>query len=392
MLTINTWKLRNLSEVVDRERALCKVVGYVLLYKIAFFIIVYLSFQMLPFSDGTLRANLHYPDDTINFLTTLKTWDGQHYHLLGEEGYKPDSMSNAFYPLYPTLMKLVSSFLGISAATAGLLISNILSLFVAVLLYLVSREFMSDALATSTVVLYLSYPLTFYTNILYSESLFLFLALGLFYGLYKDKYWIAVAAAFLLPLSRPQGVLVGLAILVFVLLKYRRDIFNVVGKRDLLTLLSFPLGVFSYFLFMHLATGNPLSGFNAQSNFISGNSISNIVKIDDWFLRNFVNIDLAFHGFTNSIIDRLFFVFYMVMLYFIYKKTDATLFTYALIIGMVPALSGTFMSFSRYTLGVFPIFMVLSMLSKRHFYVIATLFFAVQSVFIARHTLNHWMG
>lgn len=392
MLTKNTWKFRGILGNDDEAWSLYRVVGYVLLYKVAFFILVYFSFQMLPFSHGSLEANLHYPDNTVNFLTTLKTWDGQHYHLLGAEGYQPESMSNAFYPLYPILMKVMSTIFGFSAAVSGLLISNILSVFAAAFLYLVSREFMSSELATGSVILYLSYPLTFYTNIVYSESLFLFLALGLFYGLYKDKVWVAVVAAFLLPLSRPQGVLVGLAIIVFFLFKYKRDIFYVVLKKDMFTLLAFPLGVVSYFLFMHLATGNFLAGFDAQSNFISGNSVANIVKLDDWFLRNFVNIDLAFHGFTNSIIDRAFFVFYVIMLYFIYKKTDMTLFAYALVIGMIPALSGSFMSFSRYTLGIFPIFMVLSMLSKRYFYMIAVVFFAVQSVFISRHTLNHWMG
>lgn len=393
-LTVADLKSRIASIRTQLERSeLSRVVIYTLLYKVVFFIVVYFSYQLLPFNHGALNANLNYPpNEPVTFLTTLKTWDGQHYHYLAEEGYSAENMSNAFYPLYPAGMTAVASIFGISAAWAGLLISNILSIGAAAFLYLLSREFMSVERATATVVLYLTYPVAFYTNILYSESLFLFLILGLFYGLYKENIGLSILMAFLLPLSRPQGVLVGFILIFFYFWKHRKQSIYITRNKETLVLLVFPIGVMAYFLFMYLKTGSLAAGFEAQKHFISGNSVMNIFNIKDWFVRNFANVDLSFHGFTNSVLDRLFFAFYAVMLFVIYKKTDLTLFCYSLVIGLIPALSASFMSYSRYTLVIFPMFMALALILKSRYYVIAILFAALQSVFAINHTLNNWMG
>lgn len=368
-------------------------VYFSVVYKAAFFLLVYLSFNLLPFSDGSLRANLNYPENSpITFLTSLKTWDGQHYHYLAENGYKADNMSNAFYPLYPLLIAALAKLIGVSAVLAGVLLSNILSIGAAIFLYLLARVYMDQKKALVALLLFLSYPVTFYTNILYSESLFLFLVLGLFYGLYREKFWLSIAFALLLPLSRPQGMLIGLVILVFYVCKYRKQSFRIFDNKEAWIIFVFPYGVAAYFLCMYLSTGSLSAGFEAQKHFISGNSILNMFNIYDWFLRNFVDIKLQFHGFTDSIIDRVFFGFYLLMLYFIYRKTDLTLTCYSLVIGMIPALSGSFMSYSRYTLIVFPIFIALALVSGRHYRVIAILFATAQTVFAIRHTLNHWMG
>lgn len=371
-----------------------KVTCYCLLYKAAFFLLVYLSFHMLPFSEGSLRANLNYPENSpITFMTALKTWDGQHYHYLAENGYSAQKASNAFYPLYPLLTSLVAKVFGIDTVLSGVLLSNFLSVGAVIFLYLLSLNFMNRRRALTVILLFLSYPVAFYSNIFYSESLFLFLVLGLLYGLYRDKFWLAVAFALLLPLSRPQGILIGLVILVFYFCKYGRGAINPLDKKEALLLFLFPYGVAFYFLLMYLGTGDFAAGFNAQKHFISGNSIMNIFDVRDWFVRNFLAVDISFHGFTNSVIDRVFFVFFVISLYFIYMKTDLTLTAYSLIVGLIPALSGSFMSYSRYTLIIFPIFMALSLAFRRQYCMVAAVLFAsTQAVFAIRHTLNHWMG
>lgn len=376
-----------------RRSEVSSAIYYSLAYKLAFFLLVYLGFHLLPFSEGSLRANLNYPENApITFMTALKTWDGQHYHYLAENGYKAGEMSNAFYPLYPILIGALASITGLSAVLAGVLISNFLSIGAAVFLYLLARIYASREQSLAALLLFLSYPVAFYTNILYSESLFLFLVLGLFYGLYKEKLWLSIVFALMLPLSRPQGMLIGLVIGFFYLWKYRGNAHRVFDNKEALIIFAFPYGVVAYFLFMYLSVGSSSAGFDAQKHFISGNSIMNIMNIQDWFIRNFVDIKLQFHGFTDSIIDRLFFGFYVFMLYWVYRKTDLTLTVYSIIIGIIPALSGTFMSYSRYTLVVFPIFIALALISGRHYRFIALLFASIQVVFAISHTLNHWVG
>ena len=383
--------LKSFSKYIDHD--LSKVICIFLLYKISFLIIVYFSFNMLPFSVGHFNANLHYPkNEPVTFLTTLKTWDGQHYHYLSDIGYGHNQMSNAFYPLFPLLISVVSKILYIPNVIAGLVLSNIFSFGSVIFLFLLALQFGTKENAFRAVILYLAYPVTFYTNIMYTESLFLFLSIGFFYAIYKRNIILAIITIFLLPLSRPQGFLIIPIFFVFYILQYKKEFINIYKKREIAILISFVLGACSYFFYMYQQTGNMFSGFQAQNLFIAKNSILNIFRLQDWFIKNFINIDLAFHGFTNSILDRSFFLFYIIMLILIYKKMDLTLFSYSLIMGLIPALSGTFFAYSRYTLLVFPLFIALSLVHQKYFYIITVVFASMQSVFMIRHTLNYWMA
>ena len=193
-----------------------KVIAIVLLYKFAFLTIVFFGYHLLPFSSGSFYANLHYPStEHISFLTTFQTWDGQHYHLIAKEGYNKNSMSSAFYPLYPTLISIFSYVTSLSNVVTAILLSNLLSFGAVILLFLLSKEFMDSERAILVIILFLTYPVAFYTNVMYSESLFLILIFGFFYAVYKENIFFASILAVLLPLSRPQGHLVIAVFFIF---------------------------------------------------------------------------------------------------------------------------------------------------------------------------------
>ncbi|MEI6093650.1 MAG: hypothetical protein WCQ47_08260, partial [bacterium] len=219
------------------------------------------------------------------------------------------------------------------------------------------------------------------------------LVLGFFYYLYNNKIIPTVVFALLLPFCKAQGILLIVPLIFFVLLKYKYKIFDILRCKENIIVTAFFVGWVSYFCFMYITTGSFFSGFEAQRYFVAHNDIINIFRIDQWFFNNFINIKLTLHGCTNSFTDRAFFVFYLVSLYYIYRKTNKTFFVYALFLGMVPALSDHFMSYTRYLLPLFPMFIAFSIVLKNKvFNLIIVLFFSIQIIFAVRHCLSYWVA
>jgi len=125
---------------------------------------------------------------------------------------------------------------------------------------------------------------------------------------------------------------------------------------------------------------------------VAGNSLQNLLHPLLWFKRNFIEITLTLHNYTTSIIDRLFFAGFLASLFGIYKNADKIFFYYALVMGLVPALLGNFMAYTRYLVVVFPIFIILALIFKNKSpYVIIPLFM-MQIFFLVIHSLNYWVG
>ncbi len=371
-----------------------KVIFFVLLAKILFFAAVYIGYKSFSFDTETFSANLVYPKEQgISPSTTFNTWDSQHYYLLSDKGYGVNPMSDAFYPLYPTLIKLFRPvFLGNTVLT-GVVLSNIFSIIGMLFLYLLVLKLFKSQTAFKTVLLFSAFPTAFHMNIMYSEALFLMLVFGFFYYIYNNKFMPAVIFALLLPISRPQGILLLAPLVVFILIKHKYKFLRVLKAKENFIIGAFILGWFGYFFFMYNETGSFFAGFEAQKLYVAQSSIWNILRIDQWFIGNFVNLEFSLHGYTNSIIDRSFFIIYLIMLYYIYKKTNKVLFVFALFMGLIPALSDHFMSYTRLLLPVFPMFIALGkVIKEKTAYVIAVLLFLVQIVFAVRHCLGYWVA
>jgi hypothetical protein len=300
-------------------------------------------------------------------------------------------MTVAFYPLYPFLIKACKIIFLNHAAVCGLALSNLFSLVAIAFFYLLVKKMFDQKTAFIAGIMFLAFPTAFFMSLIYTEALFLMLVLIFFYCLYARKPFGGVIAAFLLPLSRAQGILMALPLIVFMIFRFlKKDRKGLIW--DSVFLFTLIAGFAVYLFWMKNATGSYFSGFEAQKGFIGNNSFVNLFNLPGWFSRNFIGIELTFHDYTTSIIERVFLIVYILLLIPMRKDVDKTLFSYALVIGLVPVLSGSLMSFSRYMLMVFPIFIVLSRRLKDNFYYLAILSFAVQIVFSVAHSLNYWVG
>jgi hypothetical protein len=323
---------------------------------------LFFSFDLDPFVSTFAR----WPrTGSPTLWSRFATWDGAHYLLLSTEGYERGSPSCAFYPLWPALIRLASPLAFGNPLAAGLVLANGLSLVSIVLLYRLFEPYGART-ARQAVILFLAFPGALFLSFPYTESLFLVLVLALFWGLETQRWLWPAIAGFLLPVARPVGVFVALPVAwrLYELGKSARAApatARVARRRNWRWLLALCplLGYAAYFGLMEAWTGNAFEGFEAQKRYPNSPSIMNMFDCAG-FLGALANVH-TLCGMRDSAMDRAFFLLALALLPLIYRL-NKTWFFYTLSTGLVPALTSWFMSYRRYTVVLFPVFVVLAQL------------------------------
>lgn len=222
---------------------------------------------------------------------------------------------------------------------------------------------------------------------LYTESLFFLLVIVAFYAMRKEYWFLVGIAVFLLPLTRAVGV--------FILVPLAWQLWEEKKLFKNWLLLLVPLaGYGAYFGLMYIFTGNALAGFDAQQAFPHAPSIANILNLSG-FWNSFMNMQ-SIYGMRNSILDRAFFLLLLALLPFVWKL-NRTWFFYTLLMGVVPAMTNWFMSYRRYIIVCFPIFVVLAIQMekskhKRFYWYYIGLLALLQIVAIVLTANYSWSG
>lgn len=381
-----------LTAFFRKDPKLARLLAIAFAVKLSTLIVIYLAFKLLPFCEPCYHANFTHPaGEPIGIASAFKTWDGHHYLNLAESWYSPNQTSNAFYPLYPLLVRITRpAFFG-NTLLAGLALSHAFFFAFLCFFYLLSKDMLGELPAYRAGLLCLAFPTSFYAGLVYSEALFMLLAILSLWALRKGSGVLGGIAGFLLPLSRPQGILMAVPALWQLVAGTRRNNASQV-RTALLTLLLIPIGFAAYLLIMRSATGDYFAGFTSQKAFVAQNAVANLFHPWQWFHANFLGVRLAVHGFTNSAIDRVFFLLYLAALVPVYRRLDKVVFVYALVMGLSGALAGSFMAYTRYLLPIFPIFMALAAsLGSKYFLVLVPAAF-LQVLFLVAHCLNYWIA
>jgi hypothetical protein len=138
------------------------------------------------------------------------SWDTQWYVNIAYNGYGDMPKSVVFLPLYPLLIRATAALIG-DYLLAALLVSFAASFAALALLYQVAVDQTgSDRLARRTLVLLLAFPTAFFLLAGYTESLFLALVLLAWLSTMRKWYGLAGLAGFLASLTRTQGILLAL--------------------------------------------------------------------------------------------------------------------------------------------------------------------------------------
>ena len=198
-----------------------------------------------------------------NYLDIFGHFDGGWYQKIALFGYPVinhvPSGNWAFFPLYPFLMIIFGTFLygttnialDSSVMLAGFILSNILFFVCVILFYKLSKLLINNKkIVLISVAFFCFWGSSFFYSAVYSESLFMALALSAFYLLEKRQTKTSTIAGFLAGFARSTGFIISMPFIYNGLQtrKYRRALlqsvaiflpyilFNVYGY--------FPTGIF----------------------------------------------------------------------------------------------------------------------------------------------------
>ncbi len=359
-------------------------------HKMATLAIVLLGLAMLPiFNDARFEAvGQHWPETGgATWATRFATWDAAHYLRLSIAGYEAGSPSCAFYPLLPLLIRLGAIFTLGHPVVAGMLLCNAASFAGLFLFFQLIKQTADSKTAFCSLLVLLSFPGAIFFSFIYTEPLFFLLAMLFFHALFRKNHAALAVAGFLLPLTRAIGV--------FVVAPLAWHLFQEGQLRKRWPVLLLPLaGYGSYFVVMLLFTGNPFEGFEAQNYFPNHPSVGNILNVPGFMAS--ITDARRLHGFTDSILDRLFFFIFVLSLPALWTH-QKTYFLYALASGLVPAMSNWFFSYSRFVMMCFPLFLFLGARMAKATRPVPwcaglVVMFSIQIIFLIRHINYYWAG
>jgi hypothetical protein len=155
----------------------------------------------------------------------LANWDGRWYEKIATTGYSytPSGgySSVAFFPLYPLLVRILM-LVGMPFVVAGVIISNTAFLATLWVVFGWTRERLGIVTARWTVAVLAFFPLSLFSSVAYSESLFvLFSALAL-RDFDRRRYGRACVWSALASLARPAGIWLLPAFAVAAILEKRK--------------------------------------------------------------------------------------------------------------------------------------------------------------------------
>jgi hypothetical protein len=294
-------------------------------------------------------------------------WDAGWYLSLARDGYHfvPGQQSNAaFFPLYPLLIRFVHTFSpGDSDGSwlnAGILVSNVMLLVGLTYLFLLVRMDFDAPTARRSVLYALVFPTTLFFSAVYTESSFLAVTVACIYYARKGQWWIAGLLAGLATVTRSPGVVVALPLGI----EYLRQKDFKLRKLswDVLALSFVPLALAGFLLFMQWHFGNAFATRDAQ---FAWSRTATGLQWPWTTAMEFFRAPVTLHGGPYSLVDLTFAVlcFFLcivaaVRLPVVYSVLAASCFLFT--IGW-----GSFGSMSRYSLALFPIFVVLAVIGTR---------------------------
>lgn len=159
--------------------------------------------------DPTLISDLGFATDV------WARWDSYWFIEIARGGYGTREQAAAFYPLYPALLAgLGRVFLG-HYVLAGIVLSLLASAAAFLLLHDLARRLVGEDGAFRTILFLAVFPTSFFLIAIYSEALFLLLAVATFVLAERGRLGAASAVAGLALLTRPTAAALLPVLLVY---------------------------------------------------------------------------------------------------------------------------------------------------------------------------------
>ena len=195
-----------------------------------------------------------------NPLSGFTSWDGRWYQAIALHGYVVPPHTHhhqtpwPFFPLLPEVFHAASS-LGIPLAYAGIALNHVAFLLALIGIHRVASRYAAPSTVRLAVWLAALGPLSFVFSMLYPSAIFLAASVWAFVLVEERRDLAAGCAAAIAALSRPNGVVVVLALIIAV---------GFVFRRVVAVTLPVVVALAGWVWYNALRTGDPLRFFDAK--------------------------------------------------------------------------------------------------------------------------------
>ena len=269
-------------------------------------------------------------------------------------GNLQETQSNwAFFPLYPYLLKpilllvfdIAKDFNWVLAVGIG--ITNLFLLAAIFLLYkLIKHEFSDEELARRSIWLLLTFPTSFFLSSLYSESLFLLLAITGLYAIALKKWPVAALIANLIAVTKSLGLIYWVILFISYDWKHTK-------WKDIAWFAIAPLTLSIFMFKSYWSTGNAMAPFIAQSAW--GKSLS-------WPWLTFINESYQLPAYLYF--ERFLAIAFLISIPVMLSKLPKLLAFFGVLI-MVPIfISGSLMAFGRHMIMDISLIITIALVAK----------------------------
>jgi hypothetical protein len=376
------------------------------LWRILLFLIAIVALVFIPrFGNSFPYVNtVLEPTKLPPWIWSFGNFDGVHYLRIAQNGYA-DAYYQAFFPLYPLLIRLFNIFprdalldtriyVDPSFFYTAIILSN---LFVFLSLLVFSKIGGKKESVWSAPLL-LSFPTAFYFGAVYTESLFLLELLLFMLAVKKKNYLLAGVFSLFASATRLIGIILPLVLLIEVLKSLNKRKTKLSMKevvRPALALILAPAGLIAYMVYSYKNFGSFFAFISAQPGFGADRSSLPIVTLPQVFyryLKMFFAVHNAYQLFSISI-EFLSAVAGLFLIIWAYKKIDFSWWLFSALVYLLPTLTGTFSSMPRYLLFSYivlvPLIVKLPVNVRRSLVVIMTL---VQVLLVILFTRGYWVA
>ena len=298
------------------------------------------------------------------FLASFGNFDGTHYIKIASHGY--ENYEQAFFPLYPLLIRFTAPLFGHNVVVSGLIISWIFgALGMAIFTSYLSGVLTDKKRIRWAIIFLVSYPTSFFFGAIYGESLFFFLVASALWSLQKKHYTTAAITAALASSSRFAGIFLIIPFVIAVLTAHDKSRSIALKKhtlRNVALLISPIIGLAAYMLYLIATTGDALYFITVQPVFGAYRSTHIILlpQVIYRYLKIFITANHDFRYYVAVLEFGMFITMLsaviaeIVILYKSFTKNNnwprlgLALFSLAYI--LLPTLTGTLSSMPRYSL------------------------------------------
>ncbi|MBP9700222.1 hypothetical protein KBD71_02980 [Candidatus Woesebacteria bacterium] len=353
------------------------LLGLVSVWRGLLFVLAFIADRLLPYQPSFPYAFTLLPQLQVSRMVySFANFDGVHYLTLAREGYFTTNFTQAFFPVFPYLLRIPSQWapsvfnplvLGLVLST-GAFVGSVFLLF-----FWVQAKF-GKALAYRSVLALLLFPSTIFFASLYTESLFLFLVLGSFVAASKSKWGLASFFALIAGATRIVGIFLVPALLIelWVQQEYGKPSISKLQqfvqheKRNLLMILLSSAGLLIYMGFLHHFFNDAFYFLHVQSEFGAGRS-EQIVLYPQVAYRSLkilltAPFDLKYIAYAQEFIAG---TLSLVALFLVRRRVSLGILFFSFCCFFLPTLSGTFSSMLRYILVCPPIFIAMALAFKK---------------------------